>query len=73
MKNSKKTSTTDSSLHAPQGKRTPRLFKVEFEGDKIISLCNKSYCTEKFPSESSPGQVKFSIKGVNKGQFNVTL
>ena len=54
---------------APQGKRTPGLFKVEFEGDKIISLCSKSYCTEKFASESSPGQVKFSMKGVNKGQF----
>ena len=49
---------------APQGKRTPGLFKVEFEGDKIISLCSKSYCTE-----NSPGQVKFSMKGVNKGQF----
>ena len=54
---------------APQGKRTPGLFKVEFKGDKIISLCNKSYCTEKFASESSPGQVKFSMKGVNKKQF----
>ena len=32
---------------APQGKRTPGLFKVEFKGDKIISLCSKSYCTEK--------------------------
>ena len=54
---------------APQGKRTPGLFKVEFEGDKIISLCSKSYCTELFAAENSPGQVKFSMKGVNKGQF----
>ena len=54
---------------APQGKRMPGLFKVEFKGDKIISLCSKSYCTEKFALESSPGQVKFSMKGVNKGQF----
>ena len=54
---------------APQGKRTHGLFKVEFEGDKIISFCSKSYCTEKFASESSPGQVKFSMKGVNKKQF----
>ena len=53
----------------PQGKCMPGLFKVEFEGDKIISLCSKSYCTEKFASESSPGQVKFSMKGVNKKQF----
>ena len=54
---------------APQGKRTPGLFKVEFKGDKIIGLCSKSYCTELFPTENSPGQVKFSMKGVNKGQF----
>ena len=54
---------------APQEKCTPRFFKVECKGDKIISLCSKSYCTEKFALESSPGQVKFSTKGVNKGQF----
>ena len=54
---------------APQGKHTPGLFKVEFKGDKIIGLCSKSYCTELFPTENSPGQVKFSMKGVNKGQF----
>ena len=54
---------------APQGKRTPGLFKVEFEGDKMIGLCSKSYCTEKFATDSSSGQVKFSMKGVNKGQF----
>ena len=54
---------------APQGKHTPGLFKVEFKGDKITSLCSKSYCTEKFATYSSPGQVKFSMKGVNKKQF----
>ena len=54
---------------AQQGKRTPGLFKVEFEGDKIISLCSKTYCTEIFATENSPGQFKFSMKGVNKGQF----
>ena len=55
--------------HAPQGKRTPGLFKVEFRGDKMIGLCSKSYCTELFATENSPTQVKFSMKGVNKGQF----
>ena len=54
---------------APQGKRTTGLFKVEFNGDKIIILCSKSYCTEKFATDSSSGQVKFSMKGVNKKQF----
>ena len=55
--------------HAPQGKRIPGLFKVEFKGDKMIGLCSKSYCTELFATENSPTQVKFSMKGVNKGQF----
>ena len=54
---------------APQGKRTPGLFKIEFKGDKMIGLCSKSYCTEKFPESNQPGQVKFSMKGVNKAQF----
>ena len=54
---------------APQGKRTPGLFKVEFKGDKMICLCGKSYCTEHFATGNSPAQVKFSMKVVNKGQF----
>ena len=54
---------------APQGKHSPGLFKVEFKGDKMIGLCSKSYCTEPFATENSPAQVKFSMKGVNKGQF----
>ena len=35
----------------------------------MIGLCSKSYCTESFATDSAPGQVKFSMKGVNKGQF----
>ena len=54
---------------APQGKRTPGFFKVEFKGNKMIGLCSKSYCTELFATENSPTQVKFGMKGVNKGQF----
>ena len=54
---------------APQGKRTPELSKVEFKGDKMIGLCSKSYCTESFATDTTPGQVKFSMKGVNKGQL----
>ena len=57
----------------PQGKGTPGLFKVEFKGGKIISLCSKSYCKEKFASDSSPGQVKFFMKGVNKKQFKYSM
>ena len=68
MKNSKMKSTTGSSPLAPQGKRTPGLFKVEFKGEKMIGLCSKSYCTENFATDSTTGQVKFSMKE-NKGQF----
>ena len=53
---------------APQGKRTPGLFKAEFKGDKIIDLCSKMYCRENLATDSNPGQVKISMKGVNKGQ-----
>ena len=35
----------------------------------MIGLCSKSYCMESFATDSTPGQVKFSMKGVNKGQF----
>ena len=35
----------------------------------MIGLCSKSYCTELFATENLPTQVKFSMKGVNKGQF----
>ena len=57
---------------APQGKRTPGLFKVEFKGDKMIGLCSKSYCAERFDKGEECGEVKFSIKGVNKEQFQKT-
>ena len=35
----------------------------------MIGLCSKSYCTESFATDTTPRQVKFSMKGVNKGQF----
>ena len=51
---------------APQGKRTPGLFKVEYTGTKMVSLFSKSYCIE----DTDNGTVKFSMKGVNKNQFD---
>ena len=35
----------------------------------MIGLCSKSYCMESFATDTTPGQAKFSMKGVNKGQF----
>ena len=34
---------TDTAEHAKYDKRTPGLFKVEWEGNGIISLCSKTY------------------------------
>ena len=35
----------------------------------MIRLCGKSYCTKPFDTEEDHGEVKFSMKGVSKGQF----
>ena len=53
----------------PQRKRTPGLFKVEFKGDKMIGLCSKSYCAERFDKGEDHGEVRLSMKGVNKEQI----
>ena len=39
---------------------TPGLFKTEFEGIAMISLCSKMYCVK------SDSNVKFSCKGISK-------
>jgi G:T-mismatch repair DNA endonuclease (very short patch repair protein) len=46
--------------HKLYDKRTPGLFKVEFEGDEIIGLCSKTYIVK------NEKTIKFSSKGVNK-------
>jgi G:T-mismatch repair DNA endonuclease (very short patch repair protein) len=46
--------------HIQFDKRTPGLFKVEFQGDQMISLCSKTYVI------SSGEKYKLSSKGVNK-------
>ncbi len=43
--------------------RQPGLFKVEFEGTKMICLCSKMYCIDNQNAENS---TKLSCKGVNK-------
>ena len=52
---------------APQGKRTPGLFKVEYTDTKMVSLCSKNY---KSIEDTDYGTVKFSIRRVNKNQFD---
>ena len=49
----------DTAEHKRYDKRTPGLFKVEWEGDGIIALCSKTYFC--FGNKE-----KFSCKGVNK-------
>ena len=51
---------TDTVEHAKYDKRTSGLFKVEWEGNGIISLCSKTYYC--FGDEKD----KFSCKGVTK-------
>ena len=51
---------TDTVEHAKYDKRTPGLFKVEWEENGIISLCSKTYYC--FGDRKD----KFSCKGVNK-------
>ena len=50
---------TDTEENAKYDKRTPGLFKVEWEGDGMIGLCSKTYYC--FGSKD-----KFSCKGLNK-------
>ena len=51
---------TDTTEHAKYDRRKPGLFKVEWEGDGIVSLCSKTYYC--FGGEKD----KYSCKGVNK-------
>ena len=50
---------TDTPDHATYDKRTPGLFKTEFNGDGMITLCRKTYFS--FGAEDN-----FSCKGVNR-------
>lgn len=54
--------------HADFDKRTPLLFKLEYEGDEMISLCSKTYVVS-----GDNGHVKFSCKGVNSSSVTAPL
>ena len=54
---------SDSQEHKLYNSRTPRLFKLEYEGDCIISLASKMYYCD---------SNKFRSKGINKKQNEVT-
>ncbi|XP_033729708.1 uncharacterized protein LOC117318890 [Pecten maximus] len=46
--------------HEKRDKRTPGLFKLEYEGDRIVSLSSKTYCVTK------DDDIKFSAKGIQR-------
>lgn len=46
--------------HTAFDKRTPLLFKFEYEGNEIIGLCSKTYAVS-----GDDDSVKFSCKGIN--------
>ena len=50
------------SRHAMYDRRKEGLFKIEFEGHEMVSLCSKTYVAK---NETS-GEVKVSTKGCNK-------
>lgn len=56
---------TDTPEHKAHDKRTPRLFKVEWDGQGIIGLCSKAYYC--FGATD-----KLSCKGVNKNCNEIT-
>jgi hypothetical protein len=56
----------DTGEHKLFDKRTPGLFKVEYEGDGIIALASKMYYC------FSDKKDKFSSKGINQKQNEVT-
>jgi hypothetical protein len=47
-------------------RRTPGLFKEEYNGDAIIALCSKTYCVE----NKTTNKAKFSCKGVGKKPYS---
>ena len=49
-------------------KRTRGLFKVECVKDKIVALCSKMYCC----SDLDENEIKFSCKGIQKDNNNIT-
>ena len=49
-------------------KRTPGLFKVEKEEDKVIALCSKMYCC----SDMDEKLLKLSCNGIQKDKINVS-
>ena len=56
----------DTPEHAAYDKRVCGLFKLEYEGTRMVSLCAKSYCVHNDKRDHS----KFSCKGVSKKQFD---
>lgn len=57
----------DTEEHAAFDKRTPGLFKVEWQGEGFVGLCSKSYYC--FGTDQGD---KCSSKGLNKRQNNLT-
>ena len=55
----------DTAAHWAYDKRTPGLFKVEWQGDGIVALCSKTYYCFGFKN-------KISCKGLNKNNNDIT-
>ncbi|KAK3108402.1 hypothetical protein FSP39_007266 [Pinctada imbricata] len=51
-------------MHKKYDRRVPGLFKTEYEGDKMIGLCSKTYVV------ANGDECKFSSKGITKMNVN---
>jgi hypothetical protein len=56
-------------LHAKYDKRTPGLFKKEYEGTEMVALCSKTYIV----SNAYDYSQKFSCKGINRKHLGDNL
>ena len=60
----------DTKENAKFDKRTPGLFKEEYRGKSIISLCPKLYYVERADNEDK--KYKFCSKGIQKDKNDIT-
>ena len=62
--------------HAKFDQRTPGLFKTEFTGDILVSLCSKMYACASYAnvttSDQAQDKFKFSSKGLSKSALETT-
>ena len=57
-------------VHDKYSKRTPGLFKLEYEGNRMVSLCSKCYFVDRGDGNE---EAKLSCKGVQRNKNKMTF